>query len=733
MNRNSRILTDHGGRAPLPLRMPAVLLSSLALLALACGDDGDESSAASGGETSAQGGNGAPPGQGGTQAGGRGGRGSGGAASGGRASGGRASGTGGESSETGGEPSDGGADGTGGGSGGGVAKGGSGSGGKASTGGSTNPPEMCGDLTCQPSEACDTCEADCGACEEPPMTECNDGVDNDGDGLVDWQLDVGCWSELDASEASGSREEESGWTTFDLSEDSKVVYVSSSDGDDANDGSSPDSPVATPARGAALVRDGFPDFLLFKRGDTWRNQDLGADRVARRFKSGRDAEHPIVIASYGGAKARPRIELNKPFLDDDGNARNYIAIIGLALISYPKVPGDSDFNGADGGTLRFVGTGHDILAEDLYTEYGDFGVQGVTNFTLRRSVVYRAYHVGTCLYREDGTRDPNGNNAFRPAGIYSSNVNGLVLEDNVFDENGWNPDVEDACATIYNHNMYLSRSKNLVVKNNLLLRASSMGLKMESAESDGAHGVVIENNLFAEGEIGLSMGGNGTSSYRFVDVLVKDNVFTDIGRSQPTQRGLAWYMEIQDNDNTEITGNLLVNAPMLNNSFGVKLMSNTNRNVWVHDNLFYDLIVRSIDMENADAFSEVRVEQNTLVKSSNNACLLEHSGGFDQVLYAGNAYRSGGAENTWFCIGSERLALDGWTSASGEEGAVVADLEAPEPGRNLDTYAEHLGIGSSIGDFAAAARQQSRFRYRAELTANAANNYIRGGFGQDPR
>jgi hypothetical protein len=558
-------------------------------------------------------------------------------------------------------------------------------------------------------------------------------MDNDGDGLVDWQLDVGCWSQLDTTESSGSREEESGWTTFDLSDDSRLVYVSSSDGDDSNDGLSPESAVSTPARGAQLVRDGFPDFLLFKRGDTWRNQDLGADRVARRFKSGRDAEHPIVIASYGDSTERPRIELNKPFLDDDGNERNYIAIIGLAFISYPKIPGDPDFNGADGGTLRFVGSSNDILAEDLYTEYDGFLVQNMSNFTLRRSVIYRAYHVDTCLYNEDGTRDLNGNNEFRPSGIYTSNVNGLVLEDNVFDENGWNPDVDEACATIYNHNMYLSRSKNLVARNNLLLRASSIGIKMESSETEGAKDMLIENNLFAEGEIGLSMGGNGTTSYRFVNVVVRDNVFTDVGRSKPTERGLSWLIDIQDNDNTEVTGNLLVNQPAINNSYGVKLASNTNRNIWVHDNLFYGLIVRDIDVDNADDYSEIRIEQNTLVNSSNNACMVEHGGGFGSVVYSGNAYRSGAAENSWFCIGGERMTLDDWTSSSGEEGAELSEFEAPEPGRNLDTYAEHLGIGSTLADFAAAARQQSRFRYRAELTANSANNYIRAGFGRDPR
>jgi len=724
MKRHQRSSTTHPSSARrVPLHTAAFLIATLSFASACSGDDGDDAFDAEGGQGGAATGGGSGT-SGGIDAG------KGGSTTGGRSATGGAAATGGSSgsgSDSGGSTSTGG-------------KGGKGStggraatGGNSATGGSTTPPEVCGDLTCDESEACDSCEIDCGTCEEPPVTECNDGIDNDGDGLVDWQLDVGCWSDLDGSEAAGSRDEEKGWTTFDLSEDSRVVYVSSSDGDDSNDGSSPENAVATPARGNALVRDGFPDFLLFKRGDTWRNQDLGNDRAARRFKSGRDLEHPIVIGSYGDSRERPRLEVNKPFLDDDGHERNYLAIVGLALISYPKVPGDDDFNGADGGGLRFVGTGHDILVEDLYVEYGEFTAQSVSNISFRRNVVYRSYHVDTCLYRDDGSRDPNGNNEFRPAGIYSSAVNGLVLEGNVFDENGWNPDVEDACATIYNHNMYLSRTTGLVVKDNLLLRASSIGLKMESGQSGGARDILVENNLFAEGEIGLSMGGNSTGSYRFVDAIVRDNVFTDIGRTQPTNRGLSWYLDIEDNDNTEIVGNLLVNQPDLSNSTGIHLKSNTNRNISIHDNLTYNLRLRDIDVDNAASFDAVSIFRNTFVQTASKGCIVDHSGAFDAFSYAENSYRSNGSESSWFCVGGERVNLDGWVSRSNEDGAQMADLDAPEPTRNLDSYAEHLGVGSTLADFAAAARKQSRHRYREELTAKNANNYIRAGFGRDAR
>jgi len=177
------------------------------------------------------------------------------------------------------------------------------------------------------------------------VAQCNDGIDNDGDGLTDWQYDVGCWGAEDQSENAGPLRVENGWTTFDLSPDSRVIYVSSSDGDDSNDGLTPDTAKATPEAGFALIRDGFPDFLLLKRGDTWRDttltrRDLGDGRVGRvEFKSGRSEKERIVISSYGNSTVRPRLEIETHFVNDSGRDYHNFAISGLAFISYKKEPG----------------------------------------------------------------------------------------------------------------------------------------------------------------------------------------------------------------------------------------------------------------------------------------------------------------------------------------------------------------------------------------------------------
>jgi hypothetical protein len=122
------------------------------------------------------------------------------------------------------------------------------------------------------------------------------------------------------------------------------------------------------------------------------------------------------------------------------------------------------------------------------------------------------------------------------------------------------------------------------------------------------------------------------------------------------------------------------------------------------------------------------VDSNTFIGTADEECLISHSGGFGAFTFTDNAYASAADAGTWFCIDSTRQDLAGWSSASGETGASAANTSVSEAGRNLDTYAAELGIGSTLADFAAAARQQSRHTYRAELSATSAGNYIRAGY-----
>jgi hypothetical protein len=548
-------------------------------------------------------------------------------------------------------------------------------------------------------------------------SECGDGIDNDGDGYVDWQSDLGCYGPGDQTEAARPRDQEDGFTTFDVGADSHVVYVSAS-GNDANDGSTPAKAVKTLTRGAALVRDGQNDFMLLRRGDTWRGQMLG------RFKSGKDATHPLVIASYGDSADMPRIEVADHFIDHDGAARSFTALVGLHLVVNTRDPADPAFTGSGDGLLRYVGNGSHLLIEGCHFEYGGLIVQsygsGVyQDVEFRRNVVERAYDAASC---------PN----VGPSGMYSSHIERLTIEGNLFDHNGWNDEVPGACATMYNHNLYLN-GNDLVVRDNIFSRASSMHIKLRSDTTGDMSGTLIENNYFVEGEIGVSIGGNTDVAGRFGASTIKNNVMSDIGRSQPTGRTLAWGIEVKDNDGLAIQGNYFLNQRKsgVTNSYAINLGGNSEKSVNVSQNLFYRIQGKSLASSRKDGHQSIAISNNTFVDPDQGAALIEHSGTFVGYTYTGNQYYASASSGSWFRVAGGAASLATWKTSSGESNAQAISIPSfSDPTRSIETYASSLGLPASIAGFIEAARLKNRLNYDPRFTANALNAYIREGFAR---
>ncbi|MBN2530311.1 MAG: hypothetical protein JXR76_28235 [Deltaproteobacteria bacterium] len=555
-------------------------------------------------------------------------------------------------------------------------------------------------------------ETDTGA--EPVVKDCNDGIDNDSDGYVDWQNDLGCVDAND-DEVSGTREQERGFTTFDVGAESVVIYVSSSQGSDSQDGVTPETPVKTLSHAASLLTDGANDFMLLRREDTWRGESLG------RFLSGKDAAHPMVVASYGGETALPRVELDTNFIDHNGKAQSFVSLVGLELVTYPMIPDDPEFDGQTGGGLRYVGAGSDLLIEGcrlthcelVVQSYGDG--QHYENVEVRRNVIELNYHVDTC----------GQNNEFRPSGMYSSHVNGLLIEENLFDHNGWNEDVASACGTMYNHNMYLN-ANGLTVRNNVIARASSMGIKMRSDTTGDADDMVFENNFFVHGEIGLGIGGNTDEPHRFSNVVIHGNVFSQIGESMPTDREFAWMLDVSDVKAALIDGNYFLHQPWYNNAYGILLGGGSTSEITVSNNLFYDLKSRSLQLKPQSGWGDIAVNGNIFVDEAHGSCLVDHTGDFSKVTYSNNKYYSSESQD-WFC-GDGTGNLSDWEMASGEIGASQWTGPFADPQRTISTYAQSLGLQPSLEAYLAVARDQSRLSWNGKLTAEAINAYIKAGF-----
>src|SRR4051794_15353403 len=67
----------------------------------------------------------------------------------------------------------------------------------------------------------------------------------------------------------------SDWTSLKPPKGVTAIYVSTSDGDDRNAGTSPKVPVKTPQKAQSLTHQNSNDWILFKRGDTFNGAPQG--------------------------------------------------------------------------------------------------------------------------------------------------------------------------------------------------------------------------------------------------------------------------------------------------------------------------------------------------------------------------------------------------------------------------------------------------------------------------
>jgi hypothetical protein len=263
-----------------------------------------------------------------------------------------------------------------------------------------------------------------------------------------------------------------GWTVITPSPDSRVIYVSSSEGNDANNGLSPSTPKRTISAGAALLRSdapgsggvtGYPDHLLLKRGDTW-DATLGG-----WWKCGRSPAEPMVVGTYGTGP-RPILRsassnfLSRTDAPNDWKTMSNVAFIGL------------HFQGtAPGGTQStfFIQSANDILFEDMEYE--------------RVSMAFQEWPEGEAemlriQIRRNVIRDTFSTVAHQQC-IYIDGLGETVVEENVLDRCGWNPNVAEAEPTIFNHCVYWQSygPADGIVRDNIVSRCSSHGLQMRSS------------------------------------------------------------------------------------------------------------------------------------------------------------------------------------------------------------------------------------------------------------
>lgn len=494
-------------------------------------------------------------------------------------------------------------------------------------------------------------------------------VDVNGDGVVN-QSDV-----LAIVEAMNPVADD-GWTKLTRSNDTQTIYVSV-DGNDMNTGTSPDEPLRTVAAGYRKLRDGKPDWLLIRRGDTFGES-------FRSFnKSGRSETEPMVVTTYGhGERPILRTPDRGVGMSGDRKTRQHVAFVGLHL--EPQGRGQAQ------GFRFTANTTADILIEDCYIANYKVGISldvaassgSMSDIRIRRNIIV------------------DNHNDSHAQGIFANRVNGLLIEGNVFDRNGWDHQIGRDDATIFAHNVYVQRGcRDVVFVDNVSCRASSHGLQLRP-------GGVAEGNVCIENAVGLLF-ANDSRDTAGDDRVAGNLILHGIDLNGDEPRG--WGLHLQDIRRAVVEGNIVAQADS-SSGWGLSITSTDRRDVvdglMIRGNVIHD---HGIALQiNPDLVRSAVFTDNTF---SAGALIEWRRDGKGGTEFAGNSWRGRDADET--------IAAD---DPQGQTFSGFVNEDA-----TIDAYARQVGYANR-DEFYEGLRRQRRGNWRENLTARSIRAWFREAF-----
>jgi hypothetical protein len=500
-----------------------------------------------------------------------------------------------------------------------------------------------------------------------------------------------------------------GWTNFQPSADSKGIFVAEN-GDDQNDGSM-EHPVRTAVRAQRLARDGSPDWIFFRRGDTF-------GPLGQWKKSGRSPREPMVLTAYGTG---PR-----PVVGNISTARDKVvgsvALVSLHLTAPNRDTTRDDFdkknvdqrNGVD-----WSANGDVLYIEDCRIDWFLYNITilGKIQPIIRRNVIADSWVLWT-----------EKNKSTKSQGIYlSTKGTPYLLEENVLDHNGWNDKhtPKDSATFMFSHNVYCAEGSGPgMVRGNLISRAASIGLQMRS-------GGEMRDNVFIDNR------GAGFVSRIKADptqpAVISGNVITD------SATGIGLGFELIRTDIGVFENNLIINkkkgaggSPALNinpitrspfASGDPPAAPAEHAKLTIRDNIIYKFqsvnayLGRDVDLT---------MTGNTIVPIDGGKTFCIVNGVLPTQHTLQNHYGSNGDDKP-FQFGSSMLTFDEWKQRTGEAGD-MAPPNFPDPNRDVASYMKSLNREGGVAAFLEEARKMERGINTAAFSARALADYLRRGF-----
>lgn len=563
------------------------------------------------------------------------------------------------------------------------------------------------------------------ACEKVDVSSRNNSYD------IDW-LQSEKWMDY------------SGWTDFTPSTDTRIMYVSE-DGDnasasfylagDAAIGSNPFNPsgaiktFATYAAAAEHVRDSFPDWILFKRG--------GKFKAKIRPKSGRSQHEFSLIGAYGATGSLPVVSPE----DNTSNVLSvaarrkekrlhYTAITAIDFYAESRDPSSPNYTGPEGSSgfnIVSFGSGDDsgdikhFLLEGCKFRFFDNNVINVLGDEAKAFEIV----IRRCEFSNNYS-DGEGH----CQGLYAYNVDGLLLEENIFDHNGWlnQYPTTPGPATMFNHNTYLVECRKVKFENNIFLRSSSIHNKFALYDVGAkTTDVALIDNIYVDGEIGASFGydiekyGEGG----FQNVSVNGNIFTEIGRSEPTDRALGWGFGFKGLHKGEMKENyMLFNNLGITNVWAYSITGDV-KDVEISNNVVYDIYGTALILSTEKGKNENINVHNNIFHDKRNKNGIVRAYDLQGISLSNNVYYSLKEEPLSYL--KESYTLADWNSVTGDNSS-LSNYSFPDTTRCIETYQAYIGAEASIDAFIEACKAQNRYSWNENYTAEKVGNWIKAGF-----
>lgn len=519
-----------------------------------------------------------------------------------------------------------------------------------------------------------------------------------------------------------------GWTQFSLSPDSRILYVSDSDGNDATGviynsaspevTSDPFHPTAsvqaykTIAAAFAHIRTGFPDWILLKNGDTFANQSFGTIN-----RSGKNKNEPILIGAYGVSEDRPLILTGASNLISFTGSASHVAIVGLQAVPHTR-------SGTDEPSAVYLLNSpfESFLIENCYfdsyfmhivaQDYVNTTTYTHRNFTARRNVLTNAYKIG------------GGG-----GGVYMHQIDSILFEDNLIDHNGWNESVAGATASGFSHNTYFQSScRNLIFRNNIVSRASAVGI--------GARcGGQITNNLLLSNPRNLFVGSfdQGQINWPTVGVSgeVAHNVILD---ARPESFDGGNGITIDRVRKLSIHHNIVAHFTA-SGSYNIGIGLDHIDSVYLKKNIVYNWANNQTTGPNyasgvsfgTSRLNSNRIDSNDVQLKNTQAHCISTNGTFANLQFRDNRYHNVVSANNWFGNGN----FTTWETASGEQNALQQEVNYLDPNRSIATYLTSISETGGLSEFITLRKNMTKAGWNEQLTASAVNSYIRIGFGME--